>query len=99
MQFKSFKRDHDREGDSEPYHWINREWGAGQRSRIRVWIERDVSGYDMEKWTVRKEEFDDSNRGQHKPTNLSGHSSKESARKAAVGWMRGQEEEDEGGRR
>jgi len=88
MQLKNYKRDHERETDAEPYHWIDRQWGAGRQAHIRVWIERDVSGFDMEKWTVRKEEFDDDNRGQHKPTNLSGHSSKESARKAAVEWMR-----------
>lgn len=88
MQLKNYDRNHEFETDTEPYHWIDRSWGAGHRAHIRVWVERDVSGFDMEKWTVRKEEFDDSNRGQHKPTNLSGHSSKESARKAAVAWMR-----------
>ena len=87
MQLKHYKRDHSRETDSEPYHWVDRSWGAGQNAHIRVWVERDVSGFDMEKWTVRKEQFDDSGRGQHKPTNLSGHSAKESARKAAVKWM------------
>lgn len=88
MQLKNYKREHDFETDEKPYYWINRAWGAGRRAHIRVWVERDVSGFDMEKWTVRKEEFDDDNRGQHKPTNLSGHSSKKSARKAAVEWMR-----------
>jgi len=88
MQLKHFKRDHDREADNEPYHWIDRKRPAGRQAHTRVWVERDVSGYEMSKWTVRKEEFDDDRRGQHKPTNLSGHSSKESARKAAVGWMR-----------
>lgn len=88
MAPKNFGRDHDRETDSEPYHWVDRSWGAGQNAHIRVWVERDVSGFDMEKWTVRKEQFDDNRRGQQKPTDLSGHSSKESARKAAVEWMR-----------
>ena len=86
-QLKRYKRDHERETDDEPFHWINRAWGAGNRAHIRVWVERDVSGFDMEKWTVRKEEIDDSGRGQHKPTNLSTHTAKESARKAAVDWM------------
>lgn len=88
MQLKNFDRDHDREDDGTPFYWINRVWGAGQRAHIRVWVERDVSGFDMEKWTVRKEEVDDNGRKQHKPTNLSGHSSKESAREAAVEWIR-----------
>lgn len=88
MQLKNYKRDHKRETDDEPFHWIDRSRPAGSRAHTRVWIERDVSGFDMETWTVRKEEFDDSGRGQHKPTSLSGHSAKESARKAAVEWMR-----------
>lgn len=88
MQLENYERDHERETDDEPYHWIDRDFGAGRRAHIRVWVERDVPGYEMEKWTVRKEEFDDDGQGQHKPTNLSGHSTKESARKAAVEWMR-----------
>jgi len=88
MQLKNWKRDHDRETNAKPYYWIDRQRPAGRRAHVRVWIERDVAGFDMEKWTVRKEEFDDNGRGQHKPTSLSGHSEKESARKAAVEWMR-----------
>lgn len=88
MQLKDYKRDHDRETDETPYYWINRKRGAGRHAHLRVWIERGVTGYDMEKWTVRKERIDDDGQGQHKPTNLSGHPSKESARKAAVEWMR-----------
>ena len=88
-QLKHYKRDHERETDDEPFHWVGRSRPAGSRAHTRVWIERDVPGFDMEKWTVRKEEFDDSGRGQHKPTNLSTHSAKKSARKAAVDWMQG----------
>lgn len=88
MQLKNYKRDHERETDTEPYHWVDPQWGAGRRAHIRVWVERDVWGFKMKKWTVRKEQFDDNRRGQHKPTNLSTHTSKESARKAAVAWMR-----------
>lgn len=88
MQLENYKRDRDSESDEEPYHWINHSWDAGRHAHIRVWVERDVPGFDQQKWTVRKDEIDDSYRGQHKPTNLSDHSSKEEARKAAVEWMR-----------
>lgn len=81
-----YDRDHERESDETPFQWINRAWGAGQNAHIRVWIERDVQA-SSERWTVRKEEVDDSRRGQHKPTNLSDHSAKVAARKAAVEWM------------
>lgn len=88
MQLEHYARDHGRETDEQPYHWIDRSRPAGRRAHTCVWVERDVPGFDMDKWTVRKEEFDDDGRGQHMPTNLSGHTSKESARKAAVEWMR-----------
>lgn len=88
MQSHKYQRNEDAESPDTPHQWIDRSWGAGPRSHIRVWIEKHVPGFDMEKWTVRKEQFDDDNRGQHKPTNLSTHSSKEKARKSAVEWMR-----------
>lgn len=88
MQLKHYKRDHDRETDEQPYHWIDRSRPPGSNAHTRVWVERNVTGYEMGKWTARKEQFDDNLRGQHKPTNLSTHASKEGARKAAVEWMR-----------
>lgn len=88
MQPEHYKRDHEREGDDEPFHWVDRSRPAGSRAHVRVWVERGVTGYDTKKWTVRKEEVDDSGRGQHKPTTLSTHSAKEAARKAAVEWLR-----------
>ena len=83
-----YGREQERESEERPYYWINSQRGSGPRARIIVWVEQDVWGFDMEKWTVRKEEIDDSGRGQHKPTNLSTHSSKAAAHKAAVEWMR-----------
>ena len=88
MQLTNWKRNHARETEARPYYWVDRKRPAGLRSHVRVWIERDVDGFDTEKWTVRKEQVDDDGRGQQKPTNLSGHSAKESARKSAVEWMR-----------
>lgn len=88
MQLEHWKRDHDKEDEQEPYHWVDRDRPVGRNAHTRLWVERGVSGFYQEKWTVRKEEIDDDWRGQHAPTNLSNHSSKEAARKAAVDWMR-----------
>lgn len=85
---EEWEREPDRETDDKPHFWINRNMGAGRRAHCRVWIERDVPGFDMDRWTVRKEEIDDSGRGQHKPTTLAGRETEESARQAAVDWMR-----------
>lgn len=88
MELEYWKRNHDWENDDKPYYWVDRKRPAGKNAHTRVWVERDVSGFDQRKWTVRKEQIDDNSRGQHAPTNLSDHAAKEDARKAAVEWMR-----------
>ena len=63
MQLTNWKRNHARETEATPYYWVDRKRPAGLRAHVRVWIERDVDGFDTEKWTVRKEQVDDDGRG------------------------------------
>lgn len=88
MALKNYNRNHEAETDKTPYQWIDRSWGAGVNAHMRVWVGRDVPGHELKRWTVRKEEVDDSGKGQQKPTDLSTHTSKNSARQAAVQWMK-----------